>query len=190
MPKRIRTFIGIAVAERVREQLVALQKRLRAAADEVKWVEPENLHLTLKFLGEVDEQDLYAVCKTAEEAVAEQAPFEMLVAGVGAFPTEQRPRIIWAGVTQGSAPAIAIQAKLEKLFASQGYPREDRRYTPHLTLGRSRHSRPNPNLTKLIEQVAEWQGGPTAVGEVLVMASQLTSDGPIYTIMGRGPLRG
>jgi 2'-5' RNA ligase len=189
MPKRIRTFIGIEVVSAVRQQLVELQDRLRAVSGEVKWVEPENLHLTLKFLGDVDEQDLYAVCKTADEAVSGQEPFEMTVAGVGAFPNAGRPRTIWAGVTQGSREAIAMQANLERLFAKQGYPREDRRYTPHLTLGRSRHGRPNPDLAGLIQQLADWQAGPTSVSEILVMASQLTPNGPIYSIMGRGRLR-
>ena len=186
MPKRIRTFIAVEIAESVRERLVALQNELRRSAQEVKWVEPENLHPTLKFLGDVDEQDLYTVCKTAEQAVADCSPFEMNVAGVGAFPHTRRPRVIWAGVGQGASELTKIHESLERLFREQGYPREDRPFTPHLTLGRMRQPKPTLQLAAALDKLVNWEGGSTHVREILIMSSQLSPKGPTYTVMGRG----
>src|SRR5438034_1151779 len=132
MPKRIRTFLGVAISQGIRKRLSALEDDLTEAVPGVKWVEPENLHVTLKFLGDVDDHELYAVYKTAQEAVAGLETFEMTVAGIGAFPDLGRPRTIWAGVTQGTPELVAVHAALERAFTAQGYPREDRPYTPHI----------------------------------------------------------
>ena len=190
MPKRIRTFIGVAIAEPVREQLVSLQETLRAAAKQVKWVEPQNLHLTLKFLGEVDETELYAVCKSTQQAVAESAPFSMHVAGVGAFPNARRPRVIWSGIRDGADELTFLHDLLEEEFRAQGYPREDRAFTPHLTLGRMRQPKPTPELAAAFDKLTIWEGGTTFVRELLVMSSQLSPQGPTYTVMGRARLAG
>src|SRR5262245_41208000 len=189
MPKRIRTFIAIDVSPAVHRQLVSLQDEFRAVDDDVKWVEPENLHLTLKFLGDVDETDLYAVCKTTAQAVADVPGFSMELSGVGAFPNAGRPRVIWAGVTQGAREVTHIHDMLDRRFVADGYPREDRHFTPHLTLGRVRHQKRTPNLASALNRLSSWEGGVTSVYEILIMASQLSPNGPTHTIMGRGPLR-
>ncbi len=187
MSKRIRTFIAVAVADSVRKQLVALQDELRDAAA-VKWVEPENLHLTLNFLGEVADTDLYAVCKTVQHAVTDVSAFTMHVSGVGAFPNARRPRVIWAGVRGGADELTFIHDTLGELFRDQGYPGEDRAYTPHLTIGRARQPKPTPELAATLEECATWEAGPTFVREVLVMSSQLSPAGPTYAVMGRASL--
>ena len=188
MPKNIRTFIAVEVTPTIRSRLVAMQRELASTAQEVKWVEEDNLHVTLKFLGQVDEREVHTVCRLAQEAVAGQDPFEMTVAGIGAFPNANRPRVIWAGVTAGGPELIRIHANLEQALRAQGYPREDRPYTPHITLGRIRQITPNSQLAAALEQHQDWEGGHTLVREVLVMASELGSDGPHYTVMGRGRL--
>ena len=190
MPKNIRTFIAVEVSPTIRTRLVAVQQDLAAVAQDVKWVEPENLHVTLKFLGQVDEREVHTVCRLAQEAVSGCEPFQMTVAGVGAFPTAQRPRVIWAGVTEGGPELIQIHGGLEQALRAEGYPREDRPYTPHITLGRFRHITPNPQLAAALDEHAAWDGGQTLVRELLVMASQLSSDGPHYAVMGRCRLDG
>src|SRR5262245_44462626 len=189
MPKRIRTFVAVDVGSAIRDQLVTLQDELRALDEDVKWVEPENLHLTVKFLGDVDETDLYAVCKMAARAVEDVPVFSMDLHGVGAFPSVGRPRVIWAGVTQGAEEVTLIHDRLDELFGAEGYPREDRHFTPHLTLGRVRHQKRTPTLGNALNELARWEGGVTTVEEILVMSSQLSSDGPTHAIMGRGRLR-
>ena len=188
MAKRIRTFIAVEISSEVREQLVGLQEELRAGEASVKWVEPENLHLTLKFLGEVDQHELYAVCKAVQREVESFTPFEMTVAGVGAFPTLRRPRVIWVGITTGAEELTEIHSALDKCFRALGYPHEDRRFTPHLTLGRLREIRSGSDLGGAIERLARFEAGTSSVRQILVMASLLTPDGPQYTVMGRAPL--
>lgn len=190
MAKRIRTFIAVEIPVSIRRRIEELQESLAPAAEDVKWVEPENIHLTLKFLGEVDERDVYTVCKSVEAAVAGTTPFEITVAGVGAFPNANRPRVIWAGVRQGSQEITAIHDAIDESLEGQGYPREDRSYTPHFTIGRIRRTVPNPRLQNALDQQANWEAGSCPVHEVLIMASQLGPKGPQYTVMGRGPLSG
>lgn len=190
MPKRIRTFIAVEIHAAIRRRIEGLQESLAPAAAGVKWVEPENIHLTLKFLGEVDEREVYNVCKSVEAAVADTAPFEMTVAGVGAFPNASRPRVIWAGVGQGSQDLTAIHDAIDESLEGKGYPREDRSYTPHFTIGRIRRTVPNPRLQNALDQQANWEAGSCPVREVLIMASQLGPKGPQYSVMGRGPLGG
>ena len=134
MPKRIRTFIAVEIDRLVRKQLEQLQEILAPSAQEFRWVEPETIHLTLNFLGDVDERDLYAVCKTVQEIVADRDQFEMIVAGVGAFPNTNRPRVIWAGVTHGADELTDIHAALDVALGEQRHPRENRPFTAHFTV--------------------------------------------------------
>ncbi len=188
MSKRIRTFIAVDTSESIRAQLEKLQQSLARSTDDVRWVEPKTVHLTLNFLGEVDERDVYAVCKSVEAAVAETPPFEMTVAGVGAFPNAARPRVIWAGVRQGSQELTAIHDAIDDALEGQGYPREARAFTPHFTIGRIRRTMPNPQLQNALEKRGNWEAGSFRVSEILVMASDLSSEGPTYSVMGRAPL--
>jgi 2'-5' RNA ligase len=190
MPKRIRSFIAVELPKPLRDRIMDLQDRLAGAVEHVKWVEAENIHLTLKFLGEVDEGDIYQVCKAAQRAVAAQPAFAMTVAGCGAFPNATRPRVVWCGVREGAQELIALHSNLEKALRPLGCPREDRPFTPHITIGRFRRTAANPELEKAIERLGSWAGGAFEVRELLIMASQLSGDGPIYSVMGRGRLTG
>src|SRR5438045_2059794 len=96
---KTRTFIGIDVGEGIRNNAVALQETLAKTGAEVKWATPESMHVTLLFLGDVDDRELHAVCKAVKEAAAGEPGFALRVSGVGAFPTARRPKILWAGIT-------------------------------------------------------------------------------------------
>ena len=188
---RIRTFIAIELNKTIREHLIALQETLGQAAPEVKWVEPENLHVTLLFLGEVEDRDLPAVCRAAQAAVADQPAFPMTVERVGCFPNPRRPRILWAGIGLGTQDVVAVHDAIETPLLELGcYRREDRKYTPHVTLGRNRSEGPADALRQALAQHAAWKAGEQIVGEIQVIASELTSDGPSYSILGRAPLAG
>src|SRR5437867_12947274 len=106
--KRLRTFIGIDLGKTVRDKAVALQESLARAGTEVKWVEPENLHVTLLFLGEVEDREMARVCKIVEEATRQQPVFSMTVETVGCFPNPRRPRVVWVGVGEGTQPLCAL----------------------------------------------------------------------------------
>jgi len=157
---RIRTFIALDVDKAIRDRLSALQNALARAETDVKWVEPANLHLTLLFLGEVDDRSLNDVCRAVTAGSRAHAAFPMTIERVGCFPNPRRPRIIWAGVGQGTQEICALHDALEEPLLELGcYRREDRKYAPHLTLGRVKSERPADKLAAALAQQAGWQGG-------------------------------
>jgi 2'-5' RNA ligase len=187
--KRIRTFIAVGLDRPVRDRVVLLQEALAASDAEVKWVEPENLHVTLLFLGEVDERDLVSVCRVVTECSGRLTPFTMSVERPGCFPNRRRPRTLWVGIGTGTQELVALHDALEPPLLDLGcYRREERQYTPHLTLGRMKADQPGDALGRALEKHAGWQCGEQPVREVLVMSSELTPKGPVYTVMGRGKL--
>jgi 2'-5' RNA ligase len=185
---RLRTFIGVALDKAIRARTVALQESLARTGTEVKWVEPENLHVTLLFLGEVDEREVPRVCRMVADSVGPQPPFLMSVETAGCFPNPRRPRVLWVGVGEGTQPLCAIHDALEIPLQELGYRREERRYTPHITLGRVKSDRPTDSLTAALAKHAGWKGGEMTVREVHVLSSELTPQGPHYTVLSRAPL--
>jgi 2'-5' RNA ligase len=187
---RLRTFIAIDPGKAIRDRLVALQETLARSGTEVKWVERQNLHVTLLFLGEVNDTDVPGVCEVVAEGVAGHSPFAMTFQTVGCFPNPRRPRIVWAGVGQGAQEVCAVHDALEGPLMDLGcYRREERKYTPHITLGRVKSDPRTEPLAAALAKNAAWNGGEISVQEIHVMSSELTSDGPLYTILSRAKLR-
>jgi 2'-5' RNA ligase len=187
--RRVRTFIAVDINQAIRDRLLALQETLARATADVKWVEPENLHVTLLFLGEVGERDLLDVCRIVAEQTAQQPAFSMTVETVGCFPNARRPRTLWVGVGEGTQELCALHDCLETPLLDQGcYRREERKYTPHITLGRVKSNGPALELGIALARHAGWRGGQTHVRELLVMGSQLTPKGPVYTVLSRAKL--
>ncbi|HEY1192145.1 MAG TPA: RNA 2',3'-cyclic phosphodiesterase [Gemmata sp.] len=188
---RTRTFIGIDIGDAIRGSAVALQKELTKAGAAVKWVTPESMHITLLFLGDVDDRELHAVCKGVKAAVAGEPAFSLRVSGVGAFPNARHPKVVWGGVTDGAEPLQRMHLALEEEMLELGcYRTEERGYTPHLTLGRLTTAADTFALATELPKRATWQGGRVTVEEVLVYNSEMDRDGPVYTVIGRAPLTG
>ncbi len=139
--------------------MIALQEKLAQTATDVKWVGPDNLHITLLFLGEVDNRELMPICRAVEGAARSIKPFELSIEGTGCFPNERRPRVVWIGVGQGLAEVRALHAALEEPLLDLGcYRREERLFTPHVTLGRIRGDEPATDLTSAL-RAAHLSGG-------------------------------
>jgi 2'-5' RNA ligase len=190
MARRLRTFIAVDLGKPLRDRLASMQEQLARGGAEVKWVEAENLHVTLLFLGEVDEREIPAVCRAVGEACGRLDRFELSLETVGCFPNPRRPRIVWAGVGAGGPELVALHDTLEAPLLELGcYRREERQFTPHVTLGRVRDERSAGVLAAALAERAAWRGGEVEVREVLVMSSRLTPQGPQYTVLSRGPLR-
>jgi 2'-5' RNA ligase len=188
---RLRTFIAIDPGKSVRDRLVALQQALARGGAEVKWVGPENLHVTLLFLGEVDDREVVELCRAVGDCCAGTPAFRMSVERVGCFPNPRRPRVVWAGVGAGTQEVVALHDALERPLLELGcYRREDRTYTPHITLGRVRGPGGTESLAAAIARHAAWQAGGADVREVLVLSSELRPEGPVYTALSRAPLGG
>jgi 2'-5' RNA ligase len=186
---RLRTFIAVDFGKAIRDRAVALQEKLAQSGAPVKWVEAENLHVTMLFLGEVDDRDVPAVCSAVAECCLGRTPFSMSIETLGCFPHARRPRVIWIGVGQGTQELCSLHDALEPPLLDLGcYRREDRKYRPHVTLGRVRSDRSADKLAESLAKNTGWRGGETVVRELLVMGSELTSDGPLYTVLSRARL--
>ena len=133
----VRAFVAVFPPPEVREALLRAARELPVDG-EVRWVRPANVHLTLKFLGDVAEADLSRVTEALETVRESHEPFEVTPSGFGAFPSARRARIFWAGIGEGSERLRALAHDVEASLEPLGFEREDRPYTPHLTLGRAR----------------------------------------------------
>jgi 2'-5' RNA ligase len=188
---RIRVFIAVDIGESVRKKAAAMQERLSPSGGGVKWVDPASMHLTLLFLGEVEELEVVSICRIVKQQAGKLPPFTLELGGLGAFPTPRRPKILWIGVTQGAEELTRLHDALEEPLLELGcYRREDRAYSPHLTLGRLTQEDRGNAWSSILAKYAEWEGGSTEITEVLVMRSELNRDGPVYSVMGRAPLQG
>lgn len=191
MKSKIRTFLAVPLEAALRRRVQALVAPWAAVPGDVKWVETENLHLTLKFLGDVDARDLPEVCRVAGQAVAELAPFPFEIHGAGAFPNLQRPRTFWLGARQGREAMVTVADRLDEALRKLGFPRESRRFEPHLTIGRLRQGgRTSPELLALLQQQTDVEIGTMEVSEAIVFSSDLRPTGPVYSVMARLPLTG
>jgi 2'-5' RNA ligase len=188
--KRVRTFIAVDLGKAIRDRAAALQEKLGRTGVEVKWVEQDNLHVTLLFLGEVDDRQVAEVCRIVGDRTAQRGAFPMSIEGVGSFPNPRRPRIIWIGVGTGASELCDLHDDLERPLTKLGYRREERKYTPHITIGRVRSEAPADALSAQLAKNGGWKGGETLVNEVCVMGSELTPQGPVYTVLSRAPLMG
>ena len=188
---KLRTFIALPIDDALRRRLVAVQEELGGTGAEVKWVEPENLHVTLLFLGEVDALEVVEICRSVRGVAGPTEPFALSVAGLGAFPNPRRPRTLWVGVEEGHDELVALHHALEEALLKLGaYRREERAYTPHVTLGRVTGDDFPPPLLGRLKRESDWQGGTLMVREVHVMSSELTPEGPRYNVVSREKLRG
>lgn len=186
---RVRTFIAVDLSDAIKDNLTALQEELARDAHSVKWTRVENTHLTLLFLGDVDQLEVVEICRAIQARCRRHKPFTLQAEGLGAFPNTRRPKILWAGITAGQDELRSLHADLEEGLLELGcYRREDREYTPHLTLGRLTHDERSEDWAKVLSKQAHWQGGTMPVDEVLVMSSELRRDGPEYSVMGRARL--
>jgi RNA 2',3'-cyclic 3'-phosphodiesterase len=183
----IRAFVAILLGDAVREAVAAVVERLRPLGPAVAWVPAANLHLTLSFLGEQPAERLAAAEAALRDAAAASAPIEVALHGVGAFPGLERPRILWVGLAQGALEARALQARVTESLSREGFPREDRAWHPHLTIGRVHDERrwrreAGPALRQAIAQAATTRFGTLAVSEIALMQSELSPRGVRYTV--------
>lgn len=190
----LRCFAAVEVsAPGLRRSLDGAQSALRRAfgqPDPVKWVPVHQFHFTLKFLGEIAEEAAARALGALERAAAGRTPFAVSVAGLGAFPTLDRPSVLWAGVAAGGSELQDLARAVEREMAADGFPPERKPFKPHLTLGRVREGARVPAaVPQLLEAQARQEFGQWRVERVVLMQSQLTPKGPIYSVYGLVPLR-
>jgi len=192
MERTVRAFVAIEISSEIRAKARRLIAELAETTANVKWVDPESLHFTLKFLGNVPLLDMPEVCSAVTSAVQHLPPFDLLARGAGAFPTPDRPRTLWLGVNEGTDEMCQVHEAVERALSGSGYRSEQRRFRPHLTIGRVRNSSP-AGIEDLAERVAtfsDFAGGLTDVCEVVVFASESGRDGPRYEPLSHSRLDG
>lgn len=177
----IRAFLAIEVPEEYRRGLAAVQEALKKSGADVKWVTPGNIHLTLKFFGDVTPAQIEAIAAAAGQVAAATPCLELRADGMGTFPGPKNPRVIWLGLT-GQTDALAnLVQELEQAFAALGFPPENRPFTPHLTLGRVRSSRGREALCGLIQSLALPPFQVFTVTQMVLFQSTLRPSGALYT---------
>jgi RNA 2',3'-cyclic 3'-phosphodiesterase len=187
----MRLFIAADVPDAVREALAALQARISAAlgrSGTLKWVKPEHAHLTLVFLGNVDDARVPAVVETVAAAV-DLPGFEVAFEGVGVFPPRGAPRVLWVGVGRGDRELVELQRMLASRIAALGLPLEDRPFHPHLTLARWRESR-SSDRDRAIAAAPRGVAARAHVDGATLYQSRLSPAGPTYTALARANLTG
>lgn len=186
MPDTWRLFIAIELPREVREGLISIQTLLKKQAprDTVRWVNPDGIHLTLKFLGDAPLTQLDTLKSRLSEAVQNSALFTLEASGVGCFPNARKPRVVWAGVHQAEGPLVALRDAVEAQIAPLGYPTENRPFSPHLTLGRVRQEAHRDDVARLgdliahttLKEVYAWP-----VQSANLIRSELKPSGAVYT---------
>jgi 2'-5' RNA ligase len=186
----IRSFIAIDLPDGVRLILDQVQRELKGSLTAVRWVRPEGIHLTLKFLGSIPPEQVGAIAAAVGKVVHGEPPLALNLSGLGAFPNPRKPRVIWVGIAGEVERLGRLQARVEGTLEPLGFPREERSFRPHLTLGRVKDTRRPPDLTRALADVTLPVGNPFDVREILVYKSDLRPTGAIYTKLQHLPLAG
>ncbi len=183
-----RLFVAVRIAPDVADRICRAQTDLEPLLSGIRWIKRESLHLTLKFLGHVDDGRIDDIQAAVQAAVARLPRFNVSCRGLGAFPDIRRPRVFWAGLDGGALPALAdaTEAALEPL----GFPREQRSFKPHLTIGRWREgARGGDALRRVVDEWRDRDFGAFAVDDAVLFQSTLKRDGAVYTALKTFPLR-
>jgi len=177
----MRTFIAIEISETIRNALVQIEAHLKYSGADVKWVEKDNIHLTLKFLGEVSEEKVDKIKASLDNVAKGTKPFEMTVKEIGAFPKIEYPRVIWIGLDKGRDESKILAEKIDEALSKIGFQKETRPFASHLTIGRVRSPKNKAALKEKITSCELVCVSPCSVPSVILFRSTLTPKGSIYT---------
>lgn len=188
----VRAFIAAELPDSLQDAVAVSTAGLQAelGPDLVRWVPRRNIHLTLKFLGDVSPSNLDLIMHVLAVEAARHEPFDMLVEGIGAFPNARRPRVLWIGL-KGPSTLVSLQHELDSATARLGYKSEERGYAPHLTIGRVRPTAGVSAQQRIGEGLVHAHVGNLGmlhVGAVHLFKSDLGSTGPVYTRLLTAPL--
>lgn len=191
----MRCFIAINIGDEVKKALGDLQKQLQRRAHEkniiegtVKWVSVNNIHLTLKFLGEVRDRQIPEICNIVKKVAAKYKKFNLRFTGAGHF-GGRIARVLWVSSGEGANELEQMQNELEEELANAGWSKEARKFAAHLTLCRIKNSKSGIEFAEIIKEYSEYEVGMTKVGSITVYQSQLAPSGPIYTVLGNYKLK-
>ena len=185
----IRSFISIAIDTQVLEKIRGFQeelkKKVEKTANRVSWVKPETIHITLKFLGDIPVNLINPLLCSLQKAADGVEAFSLKIEGLGVFPNLRKPRVVWIGISEGGEPLQKLQTRVEQELARIGIPREKKKFSAHLTLGRIRTLGDARNLHDLLSSVPSPVAGLSVVKNIRLMKSELHPSGAVHTELGR-----
>jgi 2'-5' RNA ligase len=184
----IRSFIAIDFPEEIRKALEDIQRQLKPCGAGVRWVKPGSIHLTLKFLGNIQAAQVEDIAHAVAQEIGDHPPVTLCPAGLGAFPSPRKPRVLWVGLEGEVQKLKGIQARVEHALEPLGFAHEKRSFRPHLTIGRVKDRR---RLQSLVDTMAALDVPPFDsfdVTEIILYKSDLRPTGAIYTKLHRMPL--
>jgi 2'-5' RNA ligase len=186
----MRAFIAIELPPQVKSKLTERQQGMKKAGLNARWVRVENIHLTLKFLGEIDPDTVAAVSTAMKSAAESHGPFTLAASGIGVFPNLRKARVLWAGLSEGVPELVGLQKDLDAALAACGFERDKRAFRGHLTMARFRKSLHPAKLEKVLREAGGVHFGQWTVEELVLFRSELQPAGAIYTKLAAHPLRG
>jgi 2'-5' RNA ligase len=193
LPEKIRAFIASDISDSVKQELADIISKLKLyCPDFVKWTDPEGIHLTLKFLGWIDENKPEIIIGALSRAMDYFYPFRFSFEGLGAFPNKNNPRVLWIGLSGDVEAVTKLQQRIDIELSILGFETERRIFTPHLTLGRVKNTVTRIEIARLLKALASLQPDTKKVfgiDSVSLFRSQLTPKGAIYTQLGKISLK-
>ncbi|HXX81963.1 MAG TPA: RNA 2',3'-cyclic phosphodiesterase [Thermodesulfovibrionales bacterium] len=184
----MRSFVAINLDDSLRNEIDRTTAGLKSGNWDVKWVAPANLHITLKFLGEIPEDAITGIKETLLSSASHHESFALKFKGVGIFPDKRRPRVIWIDILE-SEKLIKLQKEVENSLSLIGFKEEDRPFSPHLTIGRIKSSAGKESLLRAMEALKDRDFGNIGVNKVSLMKSDLKPGGAQYTTIAEFNLK-
>lgn len=185
----IRAFISIEIPQEIKEKISLIQEQLRVIETPISWVRLDSIHLTLKFLGNIPEEQIPDIKKCIVTAVSGISPFKVNVKGGGVFPNLNYPRVIWLGLEDKTDSLFKLQKGIDGCLEKIGFEPEERGFTPHLTLGRVKSLKGKNQLIRTIHIYKDIEVGEIYVDRIKLMRSQLNPAGAIYTVLEKVKLK-
>ena len=183
---KIKTFLSIHPSQRVTNNIVSVIQKMAARSNAYNWAKPEDLHVTVNFVGEILDREVPEFCKAVKDFMQTQAfePFEMSLCGVKAFPTNEQPRTIYLAADEGKDALMYMNRELTKLIQDWGFNKDKNKFVPHVTLGRLRRgNRPDEVIQESLHRLRNHDSGFFNVDEIKVNSSYMDTSGPTYTPM-------
>jgi RNA 2',3'-cyclic 3'-phosphodiesterase len=187
---RHRIFVAVKLAPHLQEAIARVPSRFESVASALRWVPVGNLHLTLRFLGEITEAQVKRVGEATHAVALGASPFTITLAGLGAFPSPLRPRVVWVGVAEGSQRLVALAEALNEEIVRRKFPREPRPFQPHLTVARARTGVSPLDLTGDLARAGAPVIGSQEVAALTIMESFLRTSGSAYQEVAQERLQG
>ncbi len=179
---KLRLFVAIELPPEAQKRLASLREEIGSGLQNIRWIKPRNLHLTLQFLGYCPEDQVKDITRQLNSAAVNCHPFEFYIAGIGGFPSLKRPRILWAGVSEGAEKILAVQREVEKSLTALGFQPENRSFHSHITVARLKKSEDLRDAAAKIDTERIYNK-PIKVDSIVLFLSQLTPEGANYSAL-------